>query len=202
MANKRKTKPDPEILEALRIAYEEVCKAHDGISEFRAKLLALLPIASGAGIFLLLDLKDPLPAPKYLVAIGIFGGLIAMGLYIYELRGIQKCKVLTDCGSALEKEILKNPQGKGAFTDDSEAAFGFVGATWAARIVYPSVIGGWAYVSLSGLDKLCSTPDLVIAGVVGLAFVLFGVLVGRRQGALKDQQKSSSRREEKRSMSE
>jgi hypothetical protein len=41
--------------EEIKTAYEEICRAHDGISEFRAKLLALLPIASGAGIFLLLN---------------------------------------------------------------------------------------------------------------------------------------------------
>ena len=33
--------------------YAEVCTSHAGITDFRAKLLALLPIASGAGIALL-----------------------------------------------------------------------------------------------------------------------------------------------------
>ena len=33
--------------------YQEVCKSHSGITDFRAKLLALLPIASGAGVGLL-----------------------------------------------------------------------------------------------------------------------------------------------------
>ena len=30
--------------------YTEVCRSHDAITDFRAKLLALLPLASGAGI--------------------------------------------------------------------------------------------------------------------------------------------------------
>jgi hypothetical protein len=37
--------------------FEEVCKMHAGIADFRHKLLALLPVASGAGIFLLLGEK-------------------------------------------------------------------------------------------------------------------------------------------------
>ena len=40
-----------------KVAYEHIWKAHDGISDFRAKLLALLPLASGAGIFLLLTAR-------------------------------------------------------------------------------------------------------------------------------------------------
>ena len=41
----------------LKTVYEQICNAHNGIAEFRGKLLTLLPIASGAGIFLLLS-KD------------------------------------------------------------------------------------------------------------------------------------------------
>ena len=52
--NVQEPEMSPDRREALKIAYEEICKAHDGIAEFRAKLLTLLPIASGAGIFLLL----------------------------------------------------------------------------------------------------------------------------------------------------
>jgi hypothetical protein len=39
--------------------YDDVCRRHDGIADFRAKLLTLLPIASGAWIFLLIG-KDAL----------------------------------------------------------------------------------------------------------------------------------------------
>jgi len=46
-------KADSEV-EGLKALYEQVCNAHNGIADFRGKLLTLLPIASGAGIFLLL----------------------------------------------------------------------------------------------------------------------------------------------------
>jgi hypothetical protein len=58
--------PIPEALpspETLRAEYSEICKRYGAIKEFRAKLLALLPLASGAGVFLLLKAgSSPLEA--------------------------------------------------------------------------------------------------------------------------------------------
>ena len=45
-------------LENLRVVYSEVCRSYHAIADFRAKLLALLPIASGAGGLLVLSEKD------------------------------------------------------------------------------------------------------------------------------------------------
>ena len=75
---------------ALRTAYQEVCSSYHGIAEFRAKLLGLLPLAS-AGIFLLLDnaLLDAANkdfAKQYLGPIGLFGFVVTLGLFFYELR--------------------------------------------------------------------------------------------------------------------
>ena len=39
--------------ESLRLLYQETCKSHATITDFRAKLLALLPLASGTGALLL-----------------------------------------------------------------------------------------------------------------------------------------------------
>lgn len=65
-------------LEDWKTVYEQVCDAHNGIADFRAKLLALLPIASGAGIFLLLSKDlDPRMMP-HLVAFGIFGATVLL----------------------------------------------------------------------------------------------------------------------------
>jgi hypothetical protein len=43
--------------DALRAAYEEISRSHLAITDFRGKLLGLLPLATGVGIFLLLDNK-------------------------------------------------------------------------------------------------------------------------------------------------
>lgn len=64
----------------VQVLYEQVCSQHDGIADFRAKLLALLPIASGAGIFLLFE-KGGIPSAlsPHLVAIGLFGIAVTTG---------------------------------------------------------------------------------------------------------------------------
>ena len=50
---------DPE---NLRAVYEQICRGPDGIADFRAELLALLPIVSGAGLFPLLKDVDTVPS--------------------------------------------------------------------------------------------------------------------------------------------
>ncbi|WP_152912386.1 hypothetical protein [Candidatus Rhodobacter oscarellae] len=75
-------------IEALTTVYDEVCRAHDGIADFRAKLLTVLPFASGRGINLLLGGEDA-NANEHLGAIGLFGAFVTIGLFIYELREIQ-----------------------------------------------------------------------------------------------------------------
>ena len=76
--------------ENVKAVYEEICRAHDGIADFRAKLLALLPIASGAGIFLLLN-ENTVQQMQHLVAVGTSGALVTIDLLLYALRGIQRC---------------------------------------------------------------------------------------------------------------
>ena len=56
--------------ENLRSVYGEVCQSYHAIADFRAKLLALLPVASGAGGLLILAEKDAVK--DYLGSIGVF----------------------------------------------------------------------------------------------------------------------------------
>lgn len=64
-------------LESIKTAYERICASHDQIADFRARLLALLPIVSGAGIFFLFsDRNPPDELIIHLFAVGIFGALI------------------------------------------------------------------------------------------------------------------------------
>ena len=156
-------------------AYERVCQSHDGIAEFRAKLLALLPLASGAGIFLLLG--DPQHArtnTPHFLPVGIFGSFITVGLFIYELRGIQKCRRLIEGAKRLEAVLLPPELAEyGAFRCRPKAAFGgVVGAVGAALVIYPSVIGAWMYVASAGWTGVWWLPP----AAAGLSF-LFGFVV-------------------------
>jgi hypothetical protein len=132
--------------------YGEVCKSHSSITEFRAKLLALLPIASGSGIFLLLTKRSEPIDTTYLHLIGLFGFLITLGLFIYELRGIQHCKRLNQLASHLEKQLhLREAQ----FIGRPKARLGgVIGAEGAAYVIYTTMLIAWIFVAFVGFTSL------------------------------------------------
>jgi hypothetical protein len=127
--------------------YTEVCKSYHAISEFRGKLLALLPIVSGAGISLLISKGYSIDS-SHLLAVGTFGVLVTLGLFFYELRGIQKCKSLIALGGKLESELKIE---LGQYKDRPRRVAGIIGAETAGWVVYVSVLLGWLYVASVGL---------------------------------------------------
>jgi hypothetical protein len=158
---------------ALETAYREVCQNHRAVTDFRGKLLTALPAASGAGIYLLLPKSgDPssIQAP-YLVAIGIFGMLVTLGLFLHELRGIEECGAFIDVGTQLETTMQMrtgqftriydyyHPRKQGSGDIDPFQRFvnnvkGPIGAAW---IIYPSVAVAWLFVAALGLFKMFGT---------------------------------------------
>jgi hypothetical protein len=143
-------------VENVRTEYKEVCQNHRAITDFRGKLLTLIPLASGAGIYLLIP-KEADPerlAPVYLIAIGLFGFLVTFGLFLHELRGIEECGDLIRLGRALE-EKMGLPEGQFSREDNyyhrqsglrrfRNNLMGPVGAAW---IIYPSVCIAWLFVA-------------------------------------------------------
>jgi hypothetical protein len=130
--------------EDLRSVYSEICKSYHAIDDFRAKLLALLPIASGAGGLLILSKKDMVK--DFLGPIGIFGAIVTLGLFVYELRGIQRCKALINAGEAIETDMEVS---QGTFKSNPDLYFcGLIGAQSAGWIVYITVLAGWCYMAI------------------------------------------------------
>ena len=128
---------------AVLAQYSEVCKSYHAISEFRGKLPALIPIVSGTGISLLINKTNSVDSSRLLPA-GAFGMLVTLGLFFYELRGIQRCKYLISLGRELESELdLK----RGQFKDRPRGLYGFIGAEIAGWVVYTAVLLGWIYVA-------------------------------------------------------
>jgi hypothetical protein len=183
--------------ESIKTIYDEVCRRHDGIADFRAKLLTLLPIASGAGLFLLVakDATAPEVLP-HLLPIGVFGVLVTLGLFFYELRGIQECNALIRAARKLEEKLLPDLWRFGAFNFKQQALlYGTVGATGAALVIYPAVVGAWVYVAAVGaVGTLDPQPRVSFAAVAGAcSALLLGLVVDQRQGQLlKDSEASAT----------
>ena len=154
--------------DTLRAEYQEICDSHRAITDFRGKLLGLLPIASGAGIFLLLD--KPIKASDttfttFLVAAGIFGATVTIGLFFYEYGGMIECHRLRQCGENLERELKLESD----FSRFRKTWPDLVGPALAGAVVYFAVIAAWLFVSVHGLVS----PNKKLEGWIGLGFIIF-----------------------------
>jgi hypothetical protein len=148
--------------------YQQLCDSYHKIDDFRAKLLALLPFASAAGLFLLLNDKLPSPAAMraagpFFVPIGIFGVVVTLGLFAYEIYGIQKCGELIDTGIRLETEM----KVRGQFTSRPNRV---INEVFAAAVIYPAVLAGWLFLTLFTLreDALGIAELVFFAGFAGM----------------------------------
>lgn len=194
-----------QMTQDIKTIYDEICKSHDGIAEFRAKLLGLLPLASGVGIFLVVgsDALTQKNVVAHLIAVGLFGILITSGLFLYELRGIQKCNAFIKSAQELEKQLLpgNNLWKYGAFNFRQKSFRGIVGATGAALVIYPTVIGSWGYILAVGLygSSVLNTGGSVLALLFAVLCLVLALLLGykvNKENRTKlDQEKSRVSRE-------
>src|SRR5688500_1953199 len=99
--------PNSGTREKLMNVYKELCTSRLAIDDFRVKLLGLLPLITGSGMFFLFKDEDTkLESFKpYLGAIGFFGFVITLGLFFYELHGIKKCDHLIEIGRQIEDRL-------------------------------------------------------------------------------------------------
>ena len=114
-------------------------------------------IASGSGIFLLLTKRSEPIDTRYLYAIGLFGLLITLGLFIYELRAIQHCKRLERLASCLEEQLHLR---EGQFIGRPKGGFGgFVGAQ-APHTSSTRRRAAWIFVAFGGFTAPAQTPPV------------------------------------------
>jgi hypothetical protein len=159
-----------------KTAYDTLCTSYHGIDDFRGKLLGFLPLATG-GIFLLAE-KDVLKTDHVLaLSFGIFGFLITLGLFIFELYGIRKCTHLIILGKHLEHQLgiegqfLNRPDGLEGFLPWGFARL--ISEPMASGLIYPAVSAAWLYLALQGLDKLR-------AGLFAIAVFVLGIVASYR----------------------
>ena len=153
---------------ALIAEYQEVCSSHKAITEFRGKLLGRLPVATGAGIFLLLNKPIKQQTTTFhtlLVAAGIFGAFVTIGLFFYEYRGMKECILLRKRGANLEFELhLKDNCSRFAYNRP-----GPIGAPEAGAVIYFAVVAAWVFVSIHGLVS----PNLKLERYIGAGILFF-----------------------------
>src|SRR6266852_1641469 len=90
--------------------YQEVCNNYRAVDDYRTKLLGFLPLASGAGIFFLLNnsfttVGKSTAITSYLLPIGIVGAIITFGLAIYDLRALQLKVSFVQTGKEIEHSL-------------------------------------------------------------------------------------------------
>jgi hypothetical protein len=138
-------------------AYEQVCTTYHAIDDFRAKLLGFLPVVSAAGaVVLVKDVAGLKELPEFFVFAGVFGALITIGLFLYEVRGIRHCTFLINRGRKLERKLGLGAMGQFAHWDPNNPLGRMKIADFprAAQVIYPTVFANWVFLASYGLNSL------------------------------------------------
>jgi hypothetical protein len=124
--------------------YAEICSNIRATDEISFKLLGLVPLVSGAGIFVLLDRsKQPAWSPMA-VFVAVFGAVVAFAIYRWEIRNIQTCRWLIDRAAELERKGLGLASGQFYGRDPAPVLLGRrMGKTEAERLLYWTTIAAW-----------------------------------------------------------
>jgi hypothetical protein len=169
-----------------RELYTQVCESYRAIDDFRMKLLGLLPVATGAGVLVLLgsgkvDLgatgSDLHRIQQVLAAVAIFGIAITVGLFAYELHGIKKCGRLIKIGARIERHMGDSGPFFGQFATRPHRLAGLIDVPFASSVVYPAAIAVWSFV---GFIAVLGWGAVAISAGVLFAFAALSVLACRR----------------------
>src|SRR5215471_1915669 len=183
------TPSPPSTTPSLPTLYQAICTSYNAITDWRAKLLGFLPLASGAGIFYLLNnaftgSQTNTIITDNLLPIGLVGALVTLGLFFYDVRAIQIRHSLIEMGTALEPSL--GHAGQFSHRPDSygHGINDLVGST----LIYFAIMAGWVFL---GLVFRCRQAAWWLASVVFVVGVV-GVYVTNRH-IVKQRQKSGAR---------
>jgi len=149
----------------LRTAYDQLCVSYRAIDDFRAKLLGFLPLATGGGLLLLTGRADGF-AREFFLPVGLFGLVVTLGLFSYEIYGIKKCHALINAGKAMESSLAL---AAGQFQGRPRAVLRHVNEPFAAAIIYPAVMAAWTYLAAFEAPPWARGALAVAVFIVGFA---------------------------------
>ena len=148
--------------------YTEIGNNYRAMDDLRLRLLALLPLATGAGIVVLLG-GHGVPAAID-VPVGLFGMVATISLYFYELHGIEKCAHYIDAGAKLEEDF----KVRGSFTNRPHGIFGvIVSELLPAALIYPASFTGWLFLALYHVGNIARG---VVTGTVFIVSAIASIM--------------------------
>lgn len=166
----------------LKLDYEQTCQQIRAFTDIRFKLLAFVPTLSGISVALLGNVPDPWTV----LAVGLLGWFVTLGLVFYEMRNTGLYNAALDRAKLLEVSLgmpLATP-GKergGLFIERPPTPRWFerlaVRHGQALAFVYSAALGGWSYIVANSLLTLLSHQRSEVEAVNGLASVLAAVIV-------------------------
>ncbi|GAB4413206.1 MAG: hypothetical protein Fur0044_07540 [Anaerolineae bacterium] len=170
--------------EKLKLDYEQTTTYYHQLADSRFKLLALVPIVTGAAIGLLSQGTDP----GSVLVIAILGFVVTLGLFFYNQRNTQIFDTMILRAKMLEILLQLEPLDDsyrygGPFLSRSKRTLKLFGVirVWGDRglgIIYGAALGGWAFLITRSLTTLMAvsqpvsiTLNAAIPVVVTLAFM-------------------------------
>jgi hypothetical protein len=156
--------------------YAQVGENYRAIDDLRLRLLALLPLATGAGILVLLGGHSV--AAVIGVPVGVFGMIATVSLYFYELHGVEKCAHYIHRGVQLEDDL----DVPGAFTHRPHHTFGVVSELLPAALIYPASFAGWLFLAIYHAGpavRILATIAVFVAGATA-SIVMIAVMENSR----------------------
>jgi hypothetical protein len=164
MEKPREAEGEVNSMALVETAYSQLCESYRAIDDFRAKLLGALPAATGAAI-LLTSKEGPNVLKDWAPEVGLFGGLITCGLFLYEVYGIEKCAALIRAGKKLEL----SGKVQGQFCSRPHAVGDVINEPLASAFIYPSVLAAWLLLaSLPILSTHKAIPIVIVCVIAAL----------------------------------
>lgn len=166
---------NPDYGTVVRAAYDQLCISYRAIDDFRAKLLGFLPLVTGGGLLLLTGRTNGF-ALDFFLPVGLFGLVVTLGLFCYEIYGIEKCHALIIAGKAMESSL---GLATGQFQQRPRGVLKHINEPFAAAIIYPVVMAAWTYLAAFKAPEWVGSTLAVLVFTVG-----FGVAFqyNRRRG--------------------
>jgi hypothetical protein len=176
---------DPD--ELLRLEYESASRLLATFTEYRFKLLALVPTLSGAVVALVSSSRTGVE----LLAIGCLGAVATSGVLAYELRNGELRRRVGRRVKDLETELFleHGPLTEGG-DERTPKLFGLVDASHrlGVGLVYGAALGGWTYLIVWGALAAVGVHEHsqgigLVVGAVAACAIVGQVVVAQKPGA-------------------